>query len=144
MSLFHRRKSIIGAQDRWQNFSESGPFWYLMTLSGITTFLYSKLTCLKNWQKLKNSKNGQKTTNFYASNGFCSHLHNFHRFCMKLRIPVVNGLDFICYLITRRLKFFYNNLFLHRSDFFIFVRIFVLFTSARKKIIVKNVMDVGS
>ena len=26
MSLFHRPKTIIGAQDRWTNFSESGAF----------------------------------------------------------------------------------------------------------------------
>ena len=27
MSLLLRRKRIIGANDRWQNFNESGPFW---------------------------------------------------------------------------------------------------------------------
>ena len=42
------------------------------------------------WAKIEKLEKLAKTTNFYASNGFCSHLHNFDRFCLKLKIPVVN------------------------------------------------------
>ena len=117
MSLFDRPKSIIGSPDRWQNFSESGPFWYLVNLFGITTFLYFILTCLKNGQKLKNSKNSLKISiNFTCHMDFALICTILLGFAWNWRFQLQKDSTPFCILWPNVHIFFYNNLFSRQSE----------------------------
>ena len=54
------------------------------------------------WSKIeKFEKFIEKIHKFYLPYGFCSHLHNSFRFCLKLEILVLNGLNFIWHSTLR-------------------------------------------
>ena len=117
MSLFHKQISLIGSPDRWQNFSESGPFWYLVILFGITTFLYFILTCLKNGRKLKNSKNSLKISiNFTCHMDFALICTILLGFAWNWRFQLQKDSTPFCILWPNVHKFFYNNFFTHQSE----------------------------
>ena len=135
MSLFHRQISLIGSPDRWQNFSESGPFWYLMILFGITTFLYFILTCLKNGRKLKNSKNSLKISiNFTCHTDFaliCTILLGFDgnwRFWLQL-----TQLHLVFYDPTSTI-FFTIIFFRVKVNFYFCRNLFLIHFHAKKKL----------
>ena len=77
-------------------------------------FLKGCPNCMNFWSKIKGVK--RKTTKFYASNGFCSHLHNFISFLLKLQMLVENELNYIWYFITQRPNNFFKYTFLRRSE----------------------------
>ena len=53
------------------------------------------------WSKIeKFEKFIEKIHKFYLPYGFCSHLHNSCRFCLKLKILVAKRLNFIWYFMT--------------------------------------------
>ena len=63
------------------------------------------------WSKIKGVKNGLRLTICYTSNGFCSHLHNFITFFLKLHILVGNELNFIWYFLLNVQIIFFKILF---------------------------------
>ena len=59
------------------------------------------------WAKInKFEKFIEKIHKFYLPYRFCSYWHNTCRFCLKLKILVANGLNFIWYFMTQLRQIF--------------------------------------
>ena len=56
------------------------------------------------WSKIKGVKKWPEIDVFYTSNGFCSHLHNFHPFLLKLQILIGNELKSLSAILSPKVE----------------------------------------
>ena len=109
--------------------------WVLKKIiKGVPKVAWNNMFMVKN----RGCKNGWKSTNFYASNGNCSHLQDSISFCLKLKILVTNELKFIWYFITQRLNILFQNTFFAWNWILNFFWKYFLFHFDAKKLFKKN------